>query len=145
MQSADCTVQSADCARFPDCMEQQHKTCLLLVVSGSRIRSLLVGSGTQSVSAFSYMQDVDINAAQKALRRHKSAVELARGMPKPSNRYLVNEKEGKKACVCMCVYVCVWGGGGVGGCGCGCVFLLISCPISCVEGCKVMSTMVTHL
>ena len=26
----------------------------------------------------------------------------ASGMPKPSNRYLVNEKEGKKACVYVC-------------------------------------------
>ena len=34
------------------------------MVSGSRFFSLLVGSGTQSVSAFSYMQDVDYDAAQ---------------------------------------------------------------------------------
>ena len=57
--------------RFGHVRLLQHKTCLILVVSGSRIRSLLVGSGTQSVSAFSYMQDVDYDAAQKALRRHE--------------------------------------------------------------------------
>ena len=59
--------------RFGHMRLLQHKTCLLLVVSGSRICSLLVGSGTQSVSAFSYMHDVDYDAARKALRRHKSA------------------------------------------------------------------------
>ena len=52
--------------RFGHMRLLQHKTCLLLlVVSDSRIRSLLLGSGTQSVSAFSYMQDVDYDAAQK--------------------------------------------------------------------------------
>ena len=65
--------------RFGHVRLLQRKTCLLLlVVSESRIRSLLLGSGTQSVSAFSYLQDVDYDAAQKALRRHKSAVELGK-------------------------------------------------------------------
>ena len=36
---------------------------------------------------------------KKALRRHKSAEELARGMPKPSNRYQVKKKESEKVCV----------------------------------------------
>ena len=38
----------------------------------------------------------------------------ASGIPKPSNRYLVHEKEGKKAWVHVCVCVCV------------CVFLFVS-------------------
>ena len=86
--------------RFGHMRLLQRKTCLLLlVVSDSRIRSLLLGSGTQSVSAFSYIQDVDYIAARKALRRHKNAVELARGMPKPSHRYQVKKKESEKVCV----------------------------------------------
>ena len=78
------------------------------MVLGSRIRSLLVGSGTQSVSAFSYMQNVDYDAAQKALRRHKSAAELGK-----RNANVIRQVSSKRerelvyVCVCVCICVCV--------------------------------------